>query len=123
MFETMICSSSFGTIVTNDLFDLLHVAFGQLDARSGRRFQIDDELTGIRAREKRNAQKGIERECQKGNSRESDQRRDRFQQSGTQSPIVFAEHFFEVGVKSVGDEPESRTNGALSHFFVRLVAF
>src|SRR6266481_578360 len=63
---------------TNDLFDTVYVVLGQLHARSRGRFQIDDELTGIGAREKRNAEKGIERESQQRNPHESGQRGDWF---------------------------------------------
>ena len=52
----------------NDLpkivFDLLDVFFSELNARSGGRLQIDDKLSGIRAREKCNAQERIHGETE-----------------------------------------------------------
>src|SRR6202790_5021091 len=45
--------------LANDVFDLSHVLFGELDAGAGRSFHVDDELSGIGAREKSAAEKRI----------------------------------------------------------------
>ena len=41
-----------------------NILIGQLQPRSGGRLQVDHELTGIRARKKRNAQQRVEREAE-----------------------------------------------------------
>ena len=96
--------------LAHDVFHLLDVIVGDFDARAGGSFHVDDELAGVGAREKRNADERDEKEAEQENASEKNERFARTVQSFLHVFFVDVQHLFEFGVEA---GVESRAPGFL----------
>ena len=107
--------------LTDYVLDLLDVLLGELHARAGGRFEVDDELAGIGAREKGDAEKRIEGEHEERSAEQRGGGGQGAQQRRAERPVVAMEHALEVVVEFFGDAAEAGFDGTFADFLVRLM--
>ena len=57
--------------LAHDVFHALHIFFGQLNPRAGRRLHVDDKLTGVSSRKERDSHEGNQEETEAENYQKS----------------------------------------------------
>ncbi len=88
--------SSGETTLAHEVFDLGHLGFGDGEAGPAGRFQVDDELSGVGAREEGQAEAGGDQQGESENRGEARQDLNGAVQRGRNEPVIPAEHGFKA---------------------------